>query len=164
MNSWQDNPISYENKQSIKLRCDGGSGELSKKGKKIKQMQGQPHVNRAWQVATIWSVVYRQSAIKRFEHEILQVTLVKCKFLDTLFQHHGRQLLQAVGTMAADPRSIFPNEVSQMKTTAEELAFRVANMMADKRVKYEVHASKAETEATTWSDANKDRIVNPLDW
>jgi len=130
---------------------------------RTKQKQGQLCLNRAWQVATIWSDAEWQSAIKHFECEIQQVTPVKCKFSDTLFQHHERQLFQELGTIATGPRSIFPNWVAQRKTAAEELVRSVANMMADVGVKYQVHLCDAETEATTGSDAITDRVVTQLE-
>jgi len=50
-----------------------------------------------------------------------------------------------------------------MKTAAKEEVYGMANMTADKRVKFQVRLSDAETEATTWNLADIDRIVSQLD-
>jgi hypothetical protein len=68
--------------------------------------------------------------------------------------------LQEVGTKATSPKSTFAKKLAQIKTAAEEEVYAVANMAADNRVKFEVHISNAETETTTWSIADTDRIVH----
>jgi len=68
------------------------------------------------------------------EREIHQMTPVRRKLFNKLFQHHKRQLLQEVGTKATGPRSIFAKTVAQIKTAAEEEVYRAVNMTADKRV------------------------------
>jgi len=50
-----------------------------------------------------------------------------------------------------------------MKTAAEEEIYGAANMTADKGVEFQVHLSDAETEATTLSIADMDRITNRLE-
>jgi hypothetical protein len=50
-----------------------------------------------------------------------------------------------------------------MKTAAEEEAYGAVNMTADKRVQFQVCLSDAEIEATTWSIADADRVVNQLE-
>jgi len=82
---------------------------------------------------------------------------------DKLFQHHERQPLQEVGTKATSPRSIFTKKIAQIETAAEEEVYRAVNMTADKRVEFQVRLSDAETEATTWSLADIDRIVSQLE-
>jgi len=127
-----------------------------------KRKQCQVHLNRARQPATKWSEADRQRVMERLEREIHQMTPVKYKLFDKLFQHHERQLLQEVGTKATGPRSIFAKNLAQMRTAAEEVVYRVVNMTADQRVEFQVHLSDAETEATTWSLADIDRIVSQL--
>ena len=97
------------------------------------------------------------------EREIHQVTPAKRKLFDKLFQHHERQLLQEVGTKASGPRSIFAKKLAEMKTAAEEEAYGAVNMTADKRVQFQVCLSDGEIEATTWSIADTDRVVNQLE-
>jgi len=125
--------------------------------------QFQVRLDRARQVATIWSDADRQSAKERLEREFHQVTPVKCKLFDKSFQHHKRQLLQEVGTEVTGPRSTFAKKLTQMKTAAEEEVYGAANMTADKRVEFQVRLFDAETEATTLSIADTDRIANQLD-
>jgi len=125
-----------------------------------KRRRFQVHLNRARQVATTWSDADRHSAIERLERKIHQVTPVKCKLFDKLFQHDKRQLLQEVGTKATGPRSTFAKKLAQIKTVAEEEVYGAANMNTDKPVEFQVRLSDAETEATTWSIANTDRIAN----
>jgi len=91
------------------------------------------------------------------------MTPVKCKLFNKLFQHHERQLLQEVGTKATSPKSIFAKKLAQIKTAAEEEVYGAINMTADKRVEFQVRLSDAETEATTWSLADIDRIVSQLE-
>jgi hypothetical protein len=71
--------------------------------------------------------------------------------------------LQEVGTKAIGPRSIFAKKLAQMKTAAEEEANGAVMMTADKRVQFQVSLSDAEIEATTWSIAEEDRVVNQLE-
>jgi len=91
------------------------------------------------------------------------VTPAKRKDFDKLSQHHERQLLQEVGTKATGPRSIFAEKLAQMKTAAEEEAYGAENMTADKHVQFQVCLSDAWIEATTWSIADTDCIVNQLE-
>jgi len=59
-----------------------------------KRSQFQVCLNRAPQVVTTWSDGDQQSAQERLECVIHQVTPVKRKLCNKLFQHHRRQLLQ----------------------------------------------------------------------
>jgi len=68
--------------------------------------------------------------------------------------------LQEVGTKATGPRSLFAKKLGQMKTAAEEEAYGAVIMTTDKRVQYQVCLSDADIEATTWSIADTDRVVN----
>jgi len=128
-----------------------------------KRRQSQVRLNRARHTATKWSEADRQRAIERLEHEIHQMTSVKRKLFDKLFQHHERQLLQEVGTMATGPRSILAKKLAQIKTAAEEEVYGAVNMTLNKRVEFQVRLSDAETEATTWSLADIDCIVSQLE-
>jgi len=123
----------------------------------------QVRLNRARQAATTWSDADRQKAIKRLEHEIHQVTPAKRKLFDKLIQSHERQLLQEVGTKATSPRSKFAKELALMKTAVEEEAYGAANMTADKRLPFHDCLSDAETEVTTWSLADTERVTNQLE-
>jgi hypothetical protein len=120
-------------------------------------------LNRAQQAATTWSDADQQSAIERLEGNIHQVTQVKHKLFDKLFQHRKPQLLQEVVTKAISPRCTFTKKLAQMKTAGEEEVYGAANMTADKRVEFLVRLSDAETEATSWSIADMDRIGNQLE-
>jgi len=71
--------------------------------------------------------------------------------------------LQDVGTKATGPRSIFAKKLAEMKTTAEEEAYRAVNMTANKSVQFQVCQSDAEIEATTGSIADTNRVVNQLE-
>jgi hypothetical protein len=68
--------------------------------------------------------------------------------------------LREVGTRVTGPRSTFAKNLAQIKTATEEEVSGVTNMAAENRVKFDVHISYAETEATTWSIADTDRIVH----
>jgi len=128
-----------------------------------KWRQCQVHLDRARQAATIWSDADRQRAIDKLEREIHHVTPAKCKLFDELFEHQVWQLFQEVRTKATSPSSIFANKLNQMKTAGEEEAYGAVNMTADKRVQCVVCLSDAEIEATTWSIADTDCVVNQLE-
>jgi len=49
-----------------------------------------------------------------------------------------------------------------MKTNAEEEACGAINVIANKRGQFQVCLPDAEIEATTWSIADTDRVVNQL--
>jgi hypothetical protein len=119
--------------------------------------------NRVWQAATTWSDADQQRAIERLQREIHQVTPAKHKLFDKLFQHQERQLLQEVRTKATGPRSIFAKTLAHMNTGAEEEACWAGNITADQRVQFLVHLSNAEFEATIWSMADTDHVVNQLE-
>jgi len=93
-------------------------------------------LNRARQAATIWSDADRQSAKERVEREIHQVTPFERNLFDISFQHHKRQLLQRVGTIATGPRSTFAKKLAQMNSAAEEEVYGAANMTTDKHVNF----------------------------
>jgi len=90
------------------------------------------------------------------------VSPAKCKLFDELFRHHEQQLLQEVGTKATSLRSIFAKKLGQMKTAANEGAYGAVHMTTDKHVQFQVYLSVSEIEATTWSVADTDRVVNQL--
>jgi len=50
-----------------------------------------------------------------------------------------------------------------MKTAVEDEAYWAANMTADKRLPFQVRLSDAESEATTWSLADPERVTNQLE-
>jgi len=127
-----------------------------------KRWQLQVCLNRARQVATIWSDADRRRAIEQLEREIHHVTPAKRKLFDKLFQHHERQLLQKVRNKAIGPRSIFAEKLAQMKTSTEEEPYGAVNMSANKRVQFQVCLSEAEIEATIRRIADMDRVVNQL--
>jgi hypothetical protein len=128
-----------------------------------KHRQFQVRLNRARQGATTWSHADRHKGIERLEHEIHQATPAKQKLFDKLFQRHERQLLQEVGTKATSPRSNFARELALKKTTAVDKAYGAANMTADKRLQFRLRLSNAETEATTWSLADTERVPIQLE-
>ena len=117
-------------------------------------------LNRARQAATKWSDADRHSAQERLQCEIQQVTPVKRKLFNKLFQHHTQQLLQEVGAKAPGPSSTFANKLAQLKTAAKEEVYEVANMTADEGVEFQVRLSDAESEATTSNIADTDCIVH----
>ena len=92
-----------------------------------------------------------------------QVKPAKRKLFDKLFQHHERQLLQEVGTKGTGPRSKFAKQLALMKTAAEDEVYGAANMTADKRLQFQIRLSDAETDATTWSLADTERVTNQLE-
>jgi len=123
----------------------------------------QVRLNRAQQAATPSADAHRQKAIQWLECEIQQVTPVKSKLCIKLFQHRELQLLQEVGTKATSPRSIFAKELTLMRTAAKDEAYGAANMTTHKRLHFQIHLSDAETEATTWSSADMERVTNQLE-
>jgi len=128
-----------------------------------KWRQFQVCLNRARQAATIWSDSEQQTAIEQLQPEIHQVIPAKRKLFNKLFQYHEQQWLQEVGTKATGPRSILATKLALLKTAAEEEAYGVVNMTADQCAQFQVHISNDETEATTWSTADTDRVVNRLE-
>ena len=71
--------------------------------------------------------------------------------------------MQAVRTKATGPRSILAKQSALMKTAAEDEAYRAANMTAEKQLQFQIHLSDAETEATTWSLADSERVTIQLE-
>jgi hypothetical protein len=128
-----------------------------------KLRQFQVRLNRARQAATTWSDADHQKAIERLEREIHLVTPAKRKLFDKLFKRHERQLLQEIGTKATGPRSKFAKDIALMKVAAEDEAYGAANVTADKRLQFQIRLSDAETEVTTWSLADMERVTNQLE-
>jgi len=128
-----------------------------------KRSQFQFRLTTARQPATIWSDADWQRAIEQLECEIHQATPAKRKLFDKLFQHPEREQLHEVGTKATGPRSIFTKKLAQMTISAEEEAYRIVNMTADRHVQFQVSRSDAELEATTCSIADTDPVVNQLE-
>jgi hypothetical protein len=128
-----------------------------------KRREFQVRLKCAREAATKWSEGDRNRAIQQLEGEIHQMTPVKPKLFDKLFQHHKRQQFQEVATKVIRSTHPFPNKHAQMKTNAKEAVDGAVNMTADKRVPLQVHLSDAETEATPWSMADTDRIVSLLE-
>jgi len=91
------------------------------------------------------------------------VTPAEHKQFDKLFQRHERQLLQELGTKATGPRRQFAKELALMKTAAEDEAYGAANMTADKQLQFQIRLSNADTEATTWSLADTERVTIQLE-
>jgi len=50
-----------------------------------------------------------------------------------------------------------------MKAAAEDKAYCAANMTTNKRLQFQIRLSDAETEATTWSLADTERVTNQLE-
>jgi len=107
-----------------------------------------------------WSDADRQKAIEWLEREIHQVTPAERKLFDKLFERHERQLLQEVRTKATGLRCKFAKDLALLKAAAEDEAYGAANMTADKRLQFQICQSDAETEATTWSLADMERVTN----
>jgi len=128
-----------------------------------KRRQFQVRLNRAWQAATTWSDADRQKAIERLEREINKVTPAKRKLFDKSFERHEQQPLQEVGIKATGPRSKFAKDLALMTAAAQDKAYRAAKMTADKRLQFQICQSSAETEATTWSLADRERVTNQLE-
>jgi hypothetical protein len=128
-----------------------------------KRRSFQVRLNRARQAATTWTDGDRQKAIERLECEIHQVTPAKRKLFDELFQCHERQLLQKVGTKATGPRSKFSKELARKKIPTEDETYGAANMAPDKRLQFQIRQFDAETDATTWSLADMERVTNQLE-
>jgi len=91
------------------------------------------------------------------------VTRAKRQLFDKLFERHKRQLLQEIGTKATGPRSKFAKALAQMKAAAEDEAYGAANMTAGKRLQFQIHLSDVKTEATTWSLADTEWVINQLE-
>jgi len=128
-----------------------------------KQTQYPVYLTRARQAESKWSQVDRKRAIERLERKLNQITVVKSKLFDKLFQYHERQRLQQVGTKATGPCSTFTKKIAQMKNAAEGEVYGVVTMTADKCVEFQIHLSDVEAEATTCSITDTDRIVSQLE-
>ena len=87
------------------------------------------------------------------------MTPAERKHFGTLFQPHERRLLQEVGTKATGPRSEFAKKLALLKTAAEDKAYGVENLTAEKRPKIHIHPSNAETETTTSSLAVTEHVT-----
>jgi len=70
--------------------------------------------------------------------------------------------LQEVRTRATGPRNKLAKDLAVMKTPAEDKAYGAANMTANKQLWVQICLSDAETEATTWSLADTERVTNQL--
>jgi hypothetical protein len=120
------------------------------------------HLNRTRQAATTWSDADRQKVLERLERNIHQVTPAKRKLFDKLFQCHERKLLQEVGTKTTGPRSKFSKELALKEIAAEDKAYGAANIAADLGLQFQIRLSDAETEATTCSLADTERVTTQL--
>jgi len=128
-----------------------------------KHWQFQVCLNTAQQAATTWSDADRQKAIERLERENHQRTTAKHMVFDQLFQHHESQLMREVATKANGPRSIFAKQLALMKTAAEDEHYRAANMTVNQRLEVQNLIWYAETEATTRSLADTERVTIQLE-
>lgn len=75
--------------------------------------------------------------------EINHVTPGKHKSLVELYQHHESQQLQDVGTNTTGPKSTFAKQQAQINTAAEDDIKRVAQMTADKCIRFHVSLSNS---------------------
>lgn len=91
------------------------------------------------------------------------MTPVKQKHFDKSFHHHDQQLLHEAGTKPTGFRSAFTKKLAQMTSAAEEEVYGGANMSANKPVENKVRLSDAESAPTTWSFADRDRVMNQLE-
>jgi len=128
-----------------------------------KRRQFQVPLNRARQMATIWSDADRPRAIAWLKFKIHQVTPAKRKLFDKLYQHHEQQLLQEVGTKAIGPRSIFAKKTCSNEDCWGKRGLWAVNMTADMCVQFQVCLSDVEIEDTPWSIADTNCIVNQLE-
>jgi len=128
-----------------------------------KRRHFQVHLNRARQAATTSSDADHPKGIELFEHEVHQMIPATCKPVNKSFQPHEQQLLHEVKTNPTGPRSIFGKQLALIETAAEDKAYMAANMTADNWVQFENHQSNAETEATTWSLADTERVSIQLE-
>jgi hypothetical protein len=81
-----------------------------------KHRQFQVRLNSSRQAATTWADADRPKAIDPLERDLHQVTPATRKLFDKVLQHHARQVLQEVGTMATGPSSTFAKQLGLMKT------------------------------------------------
>jgi len=72
-------------------------------------------------------------------------------------------LLTLVRPKATGARSIFAKTLLQMKTASVVEIYRVANMSHNRPVRFQVHLSLVESEASTWSIADIDHMMNQLE-
>jgi hypothetical protein len=82
---------------------------------------------------------------------------------DTLFQIQERQLLHEVRTMATHTRCKFAKEFDLKTTATEDKAYGAAKMTANMRLQFRITLSTGETDATTWSLADSERVTNLLE-
>jgi hypothetical protein len=97
------------------------------------------------------------------QRDIHQVTTAKRTLFDKLFERHERQLLQEVGTKTTGLRRKLANDLALMNADDEDKAYGAANMTADKQLEFQIRLSDSETEATTWSLADTERVTNQLE-
>jgi len=71
--------------------------------------------------------------------------------------------LQELGTKATGPGSKFAKDLALMKAAAEDEAYGAANMTAHKHLQFPIRLSDAETDATTWSLADTERVTIQLE-
>jgi hypothetical protein len=64
--------------------------------------------------------------------------------------------------MATGPRSKFAKDLALLKAASDDEAFRAANMTDDKRLQFQIRLSDAETDATTLSLAETERVTIQL--
>jgi hypothetical protein len=94
--------------------------------------------------------------------EIHQVAPAKHNLFNKLIQSHEQQPLQAVGTKATSPRSIFAKQLALSNAAAKGKSYRVPNMTANKRLQYQIDLSNAEGEATIRSLADTEHVTTQL--
>jgi hypothetical protein len=71
--------------------------------------------------------------------------------------------VQEIGSKAIFPRRKFAEDLRLVKATAEDEVYGGGNMTPDRRLRFQIRLSYAETEATTWSMADTERVTNQLE-
>jgi hypothetical protein len=97
------------------------------------------------------------------ESELHSMTPIKHTFLDTLLQYHEPQQLQVVWPKATGPRRIFAKKVAHITSPVEEEDYGAVIITTNQGVECQVSPSDRENDGTTFSIADTDRIVNPLE-
>jgi hypothetical protein len=128
-----------------------------------KCMQFQVRLNRAWQAATTWSDADHLKSIEQLEGEIHQVTPAKHKYFDELLKRHEWQLLPEVGTNWTGRTPNFTQDLALLNDAADDEAYGAGNTSAHKRLQFQIRPSDVETEVTTWSLADTERVTNKLE-
>jgi len=127
------------------------------------QSQFLVHLNRVWKAATKRSDADPQRTMSNWSLTSLQWHLLNIRVLIYYPYMMRDNYCRKLGLRQPVPEAHLQKTLAQLNMATEEEGNWAANTTTDMHAEYQVHLSNAETDATTWSIADTDLIVNQLE-